>query len=183
MLDRLPLPLVCHPARPSAHALNISAEARRDDAGDIMLRYRVVAPSGLLRLPPPQPAGPADNLWQTTCCEAFIALPGVEDYLEFNLSPSGQWAVYRFASYRQRDMAFAPAAAPIIDFAPTAEGFTLLARLPATLLPAGELAVSLTAVIETADGDNRYWALTHAGEQPDFHLAQSFTLRIPPDTP
>ena len=183
MPDRLSLPLVCHPARPCAHALEVSAKACRDDAGDIMLRYRVVAPNGLLSIPAPQAPGPADNLWQTTCCEAFIGHPGAEDYLEFNLSPSGQWAVYRFERYRQRDMAFAPAASPIIDFAPTPDGFTLLARLPATLLPVGELAISLTAVIETLDGDKHYWALTHVGEQPDFHLAQSFTLRIPPDTP
>ena len=183
MPDRLPLPLVCHPARPCPHALDVSAEACRDNAGDVTLRYRVVAPSDLLRLPPPQPADPADNLWQTTCCEAFIAFPGADDYLEFNLSPSGQWAIYRFGSYRQRDMAYAPVAVPIIEFNQNADGFTLLARLPAALLPAGELAVSLTAVIETADGDKCYWALTHAGEQPDFHLAQSFTLRIPPDTP
>ena len=183
MPDRLPLPLVCHPARPCAHALDISAEACRDDAGDLMLHYRVAAPSDLLRVPPAQTAGPADNLWQTTCCEAFIAHRDVDAYLEFNLSPSGQWAVYRFAGYRQRDVTYAPAAAPLIDFTPAPNGFTLLARLPAALLPAGELAVSLTAVIETADGDKHYWALTHAGEQPDFHLAQSFTLRIPPDTP
>ncbi len=183
MPDRLSLPLVCHPARPCAHALEVSAEAFRDDAGDIMLQFRVVAPSGLLNIPAPQPAGPADNLWQTTCWEAFIALPGADDYLEFNLSPSGQWAIYRFERYRQRDMAYAPAAVPIIEFNQNADGFTLLARLPATLLPTGKLLASLTAVIEAANGEKSYWALAHAGEQPDFHLAQSFTLRICPDTP
>ncbi len=151
--------------------------------GSVLLRYRFAAPPGTLLIPAPQPPGPADNLWQHTCCEAFIAQPGADAYLEFNLSPSGQWAVYRFTGYRQRDIDFDPAAQPTIEFATAPEGYTLTTRLPAALLPAGELAVSLTAVSESTDGNKHYWALTHAGEQPDFHLPQSFTLRLPPVTP
>ena len=48
----------------------------------------------------PQP-GRKDGLWQTTCFEFFLALPDQPPYWEFNLSPSGDWNVYRMELYRQ----------------------------------------------------------------------------------
>ena len=105
-------------------------------------------------------------------------------YCEFNFSPSGQWACYRFADYRQRDLAFTAGAAPHTVAQPTADGFQLDATLPATLLPSAHtLRIGLSVVIEASDGSKSYWALAHGAAQPDFHLRQSFALTLNRTTP
>ena len=43
----------------------------------------------------------ADELWKTTCFEAFLRPMGEESYREWNFAPSSQWAAYRFTGYRQ----------------------------------------------------------------------------------
>lgn len=184
-IDALPAQtLICHPATP-AHAVSaIAVSAHFADDGALVLRYRLAAAPAALRLPPPQAPGPADNLWQHTCCEAFIAAVNDPAYQEFNFSPSGQWAAYRFSDYRQRDAAFQPATAPCIELDGSADYLELSARLDAALLPKGRnLQLGLTAVIEAADGSKSYWALRHAAAQPDFHLRQSFALTLPRNTP
>lgn len=168
--------LVPHPASSGAAAQALHVECSATVAG-LALRYRFSGDPATLRLPAAQPPGPADGLSQSTCCEAFVASPAGSDYREFNFSPSGQWAAYRFTNYRQRDVAFAPAELPPLAFRRLADGFELQATLPAALLPAaGPLLLGLSAVIEGADGDKDYWALAHAGERPDFHCRQTFTL-------
>lgn len=153
------------------------------DDGGLVLSYRVTCPPTDLRLPASQPPGPADGLWQHTCCEAFVAEAGTA-YREFNFSPSGQWAAYRFTGYRERDAVSPPGAEPQLSFTPLADGFELRATLPAALLPPGNaLQLGLTAVIEAADGNKSYWALAHCAAQPDFHVRQSFALTLKRNTP
>mgnify|MGYP001765748420 CR=1 FL=1 len=166
---------------PAVRTITVALEAMAD--GGIVLRYRIVGDIGQLRIPAPRPPGPADGLWQHTCCEAFVGGDG-DRYREFNFSPSGQWAAYDFAGYRQRNADYAAAEPPAIEFACDADSRSLTVRLPATLLPGtGQRVIGLTAVIETADGSKSYWALAHAGPQPDFHLRQSFTLALNRPTP
>ena len=175
--------LLSHPAAPGALPCDIEVAATMTDDGALALRYRLSAPPASLRLPPSLPPGPADGLWQHTCCEAFVAEDG-EAYREFNFSPSGQWAAYRFTGYRQRDTAFAPAAAPHLALLALSDGFELRASLPAAVLPAGHaLRIGLTAIVEAADGSKSYWALAHCAAQPDFHLRQSFALTLNRNTP
>ena len=155
-----------------------------DAAGQLTLRYHLAAHPADLRLPPPATPGAADGLWQTTCLEAFVATPVGEDYREFNFSPSGQWAVYRFSGYRQRDESFCPAGAPRLSLLAPPDHLVLEARLAADLLPAAAaLHLGLSAVIEAADGGKSYWALRHDATQPDFHLRTSFTLDLKRNLP
>lgn len=176
--------LLCHPSARFPSAIEVAAGAGFASDGQLELHYRVKTAPALLKLPAAQAPGPCDGLWQHTCCEAFIAGEGQAEYHEFNLSPSGQWAAYRFATYRQRSDNPLPAGAPQIQLRPTETGFTLSARLPAAWLPASRrLQLGLTVVIEDRDGGKTYWALCHAGEQADFHLRQSFALTLTPDTP
>ena len=101
------------------------------------------------------------------------------DYLEFNFSPSGCWAVYRFEDYRARDEAFACMHAPKIQCTVHEDGFDLTARISTALLPkATDRMVGLSAVIETTDGQKSYWALRHDAPQPDFHLRSQFFLSL-----
>lgn len=170
--------LRCHPARPDAARCQISASAVLTDDGALRLSYRLRGDNILF--PARTISGPADELWQHTCCEAFIGAVDTAEYREFNFSPSGQWAAYRFTEYRVRDTDFQPADAPqiSIDQAPDGE-LRLTALLPRAVLPAGdELQLSLSCVIEHSDQGKTYWALEHCAAQPDFHQRLSFTLPL-----
>lgn len=157
----------------------MSAGAALAGNGDIEFAWRAAGAAGSLRIPEPVTPGPADGLWRHTCCEAFVAAVDAAGYREFNLSPSGQWATYRFTGYRERDTGWQPEAAPRIALRRRPDGFELVATISAALLPAGDaFAVALTAVTEDAAGDLAYWASAHAGPRPDFHLRDSFTLRL-----
>lgn len=176
--------LLCHPATPCAavDAIDITVMPAAD--GGLIVRYRVHGLPDGIRLPSPQPSGPTDGLWQHTCCEAFIAAVDGPEYREFNFSPSSQWAAYRFTTYRERDIGFAPAKAPRITLRLLVDGFQLEAALSPPLLPDGKtLLLGLTTVIEAADGSKSYWALQHCAAQPDFHLRQSFALTLHRNTP
>lgn len=170
--------LICHPVEAHPPALTLVVEVDWADSGALRLRYRFSGAIDRLRLPAPTAPGAADGLWQHTCCEAFVAGAGAA-YHEFNLAPSSRWAAYRFFTYRGRDEAWQPAAAPSIVCRRDGEQFELLAEVPAVLLPAApRLRLGLTAVVETDDDRKTYWALKHAAARPDFHLDASFVLPL-----
>lgn len=164
-------------AAPGAFTVDASAAPSAD--GGLLLHYRIGGDLDGLRLPAGRPGGPADGLWRHTCCEAFVAAVDAPEYREFNFSPSGQWAAYRFAAYRERAADEPPPAAPRIEFRRCPGGGELLARLAPAALPAGPaLQLGLSVVLEAADGSLSYWALAHAAERPDFHLRAGFALRL-----
>jgi hypothetical protein len=70
------------------------------DAGNWAIDFIVAAPPEVLKLPPAKAPERTDGLWETTCFELFL-LYSDGGYIEFNFSPSGQWAAYRFDSYRE----------------------------------------------------------------------------------
>ena len=138
-------------------------------------RYPVDARSIKIALPMPSIPIACDNLWQHTCCEAFVSAPDGDDYLEFNFSPSGCWAIYRFDEYRVRDETYQCPFEPKIDFTQNTDGFELTATISSEVLPVTQSwLVGLTAVIETTDGHKSYWALRHDAPQADFHLRSQF---------
>lgn len=164
--------------------------------GELQLCYRwQLAPEAgaSLLLPPTladasEVAGPTDGLWQHSCAELFIALPGAPAYLEYNFAPSGQWAAYAFSAYRQRQEV--PLPAPRIQCRRTAAELLLEAVLPVADLPApfaqaAQWQLGLTAVVESTAGALSYWALHHPGERPDFHHRGGMiaTLGLPLPSP
>jgi hypothetical protein len=145
------------------------------------LVYTVAGNCAALRIPPAIEPGPADGLWHHTCLEAFVAVEGDAAYREFNFSPSGQWAIYSFASERVRtplevDIAMQPS----IHIHSSIEHLTLSAYLPWSVLPprVTVLCIGVSAVIEEANGQLSYWALQHPCEQPDFHHPAGRALRL-----
>ena len=173
-------PLIFHPASPCTGVDSLAVSLEWSTDGTLILDYRLFGAPGRLRFPEAQPAAPADNLWQRTCFELFIAEEDGNGYREFNFSPSTQWAVYRFLAYRERDFCFVPPLAPQIDFHRLADGCHLAVRLPAAALPPAPRRLGLNAVIEAADGSKSYWALAHGAGQPDFHQALNFALTPDP---
>ena len=111
-----------------------------------------------------------DNLWQKTCFEFFWQPIGQPGYVEFNLSPSGQWAAYDFDSFRE-GMRDAPVTAIAISCSQSEQGgtgqLTLKASIAADLPTPAQ--VGLSAVIQHLDGGLQYWALAFPPGAPDFH--------------
>jgi hypothetical protein len=145
------------------------------------VQFRVEGDAARLQLPPSGLARRADGLWQHSCFEAFLSVGPNGSYHEFNLAPSGEWALYRFG-VRRGERSFPEVPEPRIAFRRLADGCELSATLPVSALP--ELAVAsgihagFAAVIESGDGALSYWALAHAGPAPDFHDPSTFTLRV-----
>lgn len=163
--------LLPHPGTPcpAVRAFTVTV----DCGAALQLTYVLAGDLAALAIPAPTEPRRTDELWRHTCFEAFVAPGDGAPYYEFNFSPSGQWAVYGFASYRQRRDG-APAA-PAATWTRDRERLTLAATLP--LAP--PLRLGLSAVVEGADGTHSYWALRHPGPRPDFHDAGGFALRIP----
>jgi len=123
--------------------------------------------------PVPDEQGRADDLWRHTCFEAFVITD--DGYVEYNLSPSGQWASYRFDGPRA-GMRKAEEVATVLGLDGAFDLVALEARIE---LPPGARRLGLSAVIETAKGDMNYWALAHPSARPDFHHPDSFVLELP----
>ena len=191
-LPARPLALTCHPATPCPLDLQLSvslAAAGSETGAGWLLHYRITGDTAGLLIPPPDTPGPADGLWQHTCFEAFVARTGEPAYQEFNFSPSGQWAAYRFSAERVRDLPAEAAAAPFapeLVFVEQPQSLDLQIWLPREALPpaaaAAPLMLGLSAVLETRDGQLSYWALHHPTARPDFHHRAGFAhvLDLPP---
>jgi hypothetical protein len=131
---------------------------------------------------PPAQSLPArkTGLWEETCLEFFLAVRDCPRYWEFNLSPAGDWNVYRFAAYRegmQEETAFASLPLEVVN-----QSDSLVLALELTLdsiLPTDQkLEVAISAVIKHRNGELSYWALTHRGPQVDFHRRAGFILKL-----
>jgi hypothetical protein len=165
--------LTPHPLTQAAGA-HVTARARRRPGDVLELAYAAVGEGLLL----PEPAAPerADDLWRTTCFEAFVATE--DGYLEINLSPSGRWALYAFDGYRE-GMRAPPVPAPEVVVVQKADGCELTARFDlAGLAPSGAWRLALTAVIERQDAAKSYWSLAHPEGKPDFHHPAGFVLAL-----
>ena len=181
------LALVCHPETPAPAVQAIEVRLARAPGGPIALTYRLRGDVARLRIPAPQFPAPADDLWEHTCFEFFIAVVGEAAYHEFNFSPSGQWAAYAFSGYRQRDHAvgtlLSAALAPQIVTRRSADRLELDAIIaPGALLSCANgapLQTGFATVVEAADGSRSYWALRHGTARPDFHQRETFNLNLP----
>jgi hypothetical protein len=197
-----PCRLHCWQPADSTNALELWADATRSH-GHLTLHYRLswslaspavlVPPRASARAEDPAPQR-RDGLWQHTCFEAFLAPLGGESYWEVNLSPSGDWNVYRFAAYRSAQQLeesytqlpftlMGPRPAPPQTSCQNPSVRVLLeldlcCPLPPELAQTPQLELGLTAVIEQADGALSYWALNHPGTEPDFHDRRGWSLRL-----
>jgi len=173
-------PFALHSFAPPPTSLALTGSVRRD--GDrLSLHYRLEDPEDLV-LVPPATAAPrrCDELWTSTCFEFFLAEPGAVPYLEANLSPSGDWNLYRLSGYRE-GLAPEPAISAL-PFAVERQGGGLALRVDLDLgalpLAGRPLELAVTAVVELREGEILYWALAHPGAEADFHRREGFLLRI-----
>ena len=170
--------LLCHPQSDAGGVTGVDVSITRVLGGEIQVDYRVSGAVSELEVPAQVQPHRADALWKNTCFEIFIKQPDQEIYLEYNFSPSSQWAVYQFSNYR-RDMADVATAAPEISVEQQDIDLVISASLylPDDLQES-DLQVGLSAVLTTKNGNRSYWALAHPSEQPDFHHKDCFALQL-----
>ena len=169
------LSLLPHPDTSRGSAAAIEVELSRPDAGLLDLRYVLTGDISALHIPPPAEPRRAEKLWNHTSFEAFLRGEG-EAYSEFNLSPSGEWAAWRFEGYRC-GMVPLVIEQPRIETGRGADRFELHAVIQ---LPPRVHRLALSAVIEEEDGTKSYWALAHPEGAPDFHDPACFAVELPP---
>ena len=172
------LKLVAHPETPAGAIESIEVQFEMSPGGILWLRYHFEVPENDLTLPDPAASQRTDGLWKTTCCELFLRRPSEQVYLEFNFSPSSQWAAYRFSSYREGgENLDIEAPAIFLDCSASHLALEATIQLPVEWadLP---LVAALSAVIEETDGTKSYWALRHLPGKPDFHHPDCFQLTL-----
>jgi hypothetical protein len=164
--------LVPHPDTMMAAIDSIDTTVWQDN-GRWRFRYLFEGTADLV-LPDPAEPGRADALWKTTCGEAFVGLTNGA-YLEFNFSPSSQWAAYRFDAPRE-GMREEPAEVEV--FLEGGESWVAIeAAVRCTALEPG-LMLGMTAVVEERGGRKSYWALKHPDGPPNFHDRACFTALL-----
>ena len=171
--NRVPL-LVPHSEFLAPAGLSIRANAVRTD-DRLSLRFEARGATDAIAWPARTDGERRDELWRTTCFEAFVGSVGDGGYHEFNLAPSGDWATYRFDGYRAGMRDAAPV--PKVELGPNHLSAEI--DLAATDLAGRDWQVALTAVIEATDGTRSFWALRHAPGAPDFHHRACFALELP----
>jgi hypothetical protein len=117
-----------------------------------------------------------DELWKTTCFEAFLNPEGETAYEEWNFAPSGDWAAYQFDAPRQGMREAEVGSPPYIRMEDNLTWWALGATI--AIPTDAHWRLGLSAVIEEKDGTKSYWALTHCGDRPDFHDPGCFTARL-----
>jgi hypothetical protein len=122
-----------------------------------------------------------DELWKATCLEFFLAVKDQPGYWEFNMSPSGDWNVYRMDAYRRIGFQEETAISQLpfeINNESDEYSLEVSVDLSAIIRPEQDLQMAVTAIIQTKDGRETYWALAHPAPYADFHLRESFILSL-----
>ena len=175
------LNLVPHPSTPASDPpfkvwANVDHASSLSSVATTNIWFGVGAPAERFVIPEAEEPGRRDELWRTTCFEAFLRAEGDEPYREWNFAPSGEWAAYDFSHYRE-GMREAEVSAPYLRMEDNMTWFAVGATFAVDAERHWQL--GLSAVLEEKDGTKSYWALAHCNaDKPDFHLADCFTAKL-----
>ena len=144
----------------------------------LSVRYSIRGFLDRVRIPEFAAPHRADELWEHTCCELFVADGTGPAYREFNFSPSGSWGAYIFDRYREQAAVEYSGAEPRVAVRRHSGALDLEASVTMDPGPHPPLKLAVSAVIEETDGTLSYWALKHSGDKPDFHHPASFAIEL-----
>lgn len=170
--------LIHHPSNPPVAISGVEVKMGLDDPNWLLLRWRIDGTSGLVT-PPIKGKRRADDLWRTTCFELFAMPDGEDSYVELNLSPSEEWNLYAFDTYREGMRELDAAREPVGTMRKGSSFSIFDAAIPWEVLPDRPSALGVCAVLEELEGIKSYWALTHeSDEAPDFHHPACFAAKL-----
>jgi hypothetical protein len=167
---------------PAARLPEIEISGRIDRVDAILsIEYQLVGDLTQIEIPSPARL-PSRKfaLWEATCFEFFLGVPGASNYWEFNLSPAGDWNVFYLDDYRQglRDEIVFTSLPVQIDRQPHSLSISLNCDLGKIISIEQQIEVAITSVIKVARGEFSYWALTHCDREADFHVRDSFIIKM-----
>jgi hypothetical protein len=160
-------------------AIEIDGKIDRN-GGRLSIEYQLSGDLTQVEIAPPVSPSRKLELWEATCFEFFLGVPGDRHYWEFNLSPAGDWNIFHLDDYRQglrNELAFTS-----LPFTVEQQANSLLLALEFDLSQIvsvdRSIEVSITTVIRSVGGEISYWALTHGGLEADFHRRDSFIVKM-----
>lgn len=162
-----------HPSTPTPFLKSLRVYVEQVDRVRMRLRFEASGDIDALEIPPTRPPRRTDELWRATCFEAFLRDARGAGYDEWNFSPSGEWAAYRFDDYRAGMTALALPHEPTLHWQSHTHRCQLEAII-ARVASSGPVHLALSAVLRDRSGKTYYWALRHAPGKPDFHHAAGF---------
>ena len=160
--------------------INITGKIIRD-RNKLNLEYLLQGDLSTVIIPSPANTPTRKHqLWQTTCFEFFLGIDHAPKYWEFNLSPTGDWNIYRFTDYRQgmqEEIAFTSLP---FDSRQQANFFKINLEINLDLIIDlnTDLDIAISTVIKSSKEKISYWALTHPETKADFHNRDSFIIHI-----
>lgn len=166
-------------AKNTAPAVKISGNINRQN-NQLKILYKLEGVSQIVTPKKVNFPTRQNNLWEHTCFEFFIGLKDSTKYWEFNLSPTGDWNVFRFSNYRQcrsEEVAFESLPLNVLQ---QADSLQLQSEvdLNQIISPEQSLAVGVTTVIRDRKQQLSYWALIHRAKEADFHHRDSFMINL-----
>ena len=170
----------CPQADTPRPCLAITGTARRE-ANALLLQYHISGDIHELHVPRRNGNGSRRHeLWKDSCFETFFGQKGSNRYWEINLSPSGDWNVYSFSSYRQgmtEETAFRGLPCTVYT---TRDDIWLdvLVDLRAIMREDHPLDLGVSCVLKHHNGDISLWSLCHPDNKADFHHRSSFVLAL-----
>lgn len=169
-----------HPRTASLPGITMTGSLTRKGSR-FSIGYRLAGPLKEIDIPSPAiPPARRIGLWERTCFEFFLSREQSPGYWEFNLSPSGEWNVFRFEKVRQGLVEEPAFSALPFRVSKKSDHLSLDLQFDSGCIiePDQALEVAVSAVIRTKEGQETLWALTHPGPEADFHHRDGFILRL-----
>lgn len=141
---------------------------------EIHLEFFLRGPINEILCPPPEEPQRRDELWQSTCLEAFLGQKE-DGYIEVNCAPSGHWNVYEFDAYRKNMRWASHITVRLTRLEKEGQEAVFFIQV----ISEKEFSLSqvgLTLVCESVAHEKTYWALCHSGEVADFHRSEDWTI-------
>lgn len=166
---------------PDVPAIQITGSVHRQN-GNLNIDYYITGETENIRFPE-RSISPMrkDGLWADTCFEFFLAPRGNPQYWEFNLSPAGDWNVYRMDAYRRvgfREEVSIQHLTFEVKMEPGSIAINARVQLAPLISDSERIQVGVSCIVQNIDQHETYWALAHPETQPDFHLRESFLIEI-----
>jgi hypothetical protein len=149
-------------------------------SGILSIEYQLIGDLTQVEIAPSAAPTRKFALWEATCFEFFLGVPGDRDYWEFNLSPAGDWNIFHLDDYRQglRDELAFTSLPFIVEQQPNSLLLALEFDLSKIVAVDQSIEISVTTVIKSVAGEMSYWAATHCGSDADFHRRDSFAIKM-----
>ena len=182
LLSAVQLNLVPHPATPPSQPgfklwANVDHAAAFGAAATVNIWFGVGAPASRFVLPEADEPSRADELWRTTCFEAFLREEGADGYSEWNFAPSGQWAAYDFIRPRGYGRGSTSPLRPTSGWRTISPGGRLEPRFRSMLEKAGSSRSRRSLRRRTAPSPTGRWPMR--ADKPDFHHPDCFVAKLP----